>query len=35
MEKFSAYLNKAAAIFAMAMFVIGGGMALFVAIYGH
>ncbi|MCW8329311.1 3-ketoacyl-ACP reductase [Photobacterium sp. SDRW27] len=35
MEKIFSIFNKAAAIMAMLMFVLGGGMALFVMIYGN
>ncbi|PSU13295.1 3-ketoacyl-ACP reductase [Photobacterium gaetbulicola] len=35
MDKLFSILNKFAAIIAMLMFVIGGGMALFVMFYGR
>ena len=35
MDKFITALNKAAAMLAMAMFVAGGGLALFVLVYGN
>ncbi|PSW20293.1 3-ketoacyl-ACP reductase [Photobacterium sanctipauli] len=35
MDKLYSVLNKVAAIMAMLMFVIGGGMALFVMFYGN
>ncbi|WEM45714.1 3-ketoacyl-ACP reductase (plasmid) [Photobacterium sp. DA100] len=35
MDKLFSILNKFAAIIAMLMFVIGGGIALFVMFYGH
>ncbi|WP_299013125.1 3-ketoacyl-ACP reductase [uncultured Photobacterium sp.] len=35
MNKLFSILNKAAAIIAMLMFISGGGMALFVMVYGN
>ncbi|MGF1681548.1 3-ketoacyl-ACP reductase [Photobacterium makurazakiensis] len=35
MDKLFSVLNKVAAIMAMVMFVVGGGMALFVMVYGN